>query len=97
VEFPYKGGRAMVELSTIPAIDITRRLDYLIAYPHGCIEQIVSGAFPQLYIADIMDCDAKRLDEIEYNVKSTLERLSRYQLSNGGFAYWSGSPEISEW
>lgn len=97
VEFPYKGTKALVELSTIPAIDLSRRLEYLISYPHGCIEQIVSGAFPQLYIGNIMNCDAEKTQMMEYNVKSTLDRLRQYQLSSGAFAYWSGSSDASNW
>lgn len=39
-------GTARLELSSIPPIDLSRRLEYLVRYPHGCIEQITSGAFP---------------------------------------------------
>ncbi len=41
-------GSAKLELSSIPSADLTRRMEYLVRYPHGCIEQITSGAFPQL-------------------------------------------------
>ncbi|MBL7775502.1 MAG: hypothetical protein JNK89_05835, partial [Saprospiraceae bacterium] len=41
---------AVIELSTLPPINLSRHLEYLIQYPHGCIEQTVSGAFPQLYV-----------------------------------------------
>ena len=38
-----------LEVSSIPPVDIERRLHYLIQYPHGCIEQTTSAVFPQLY------------------------------------------------
>ena len=42
---------AYLEVSGIPPIDAERRLQYLINYPHGCIEQITSTVFAQLYLA----------------------------------------------
>ena len=90
-------GSAKLELSSIPAIDLTRRLEYLVRYPHGCIEQITSGAFPQLFLPAIMECDHQMLQDIDRNIKSVLSRLGGYQLSNGSFAYWSGGSYTSDW
>jgi len=42
--------RAVLEVSSIPAINLSKQLEYLIKYPHGCIEQTTSAAFPQLYV-----------------------------------------------
>ena len=88
-------GTARLELSSIPPIDLSRRLEYLVRYPHGCIEQITSGAFPQLYLHSIAECDEEMLQDS--NIKSVLSRLGGYQLSNGAFAYWSGGTSPSEW
>ena len=90
-------GTARLELSSIPPIDLSRRLEYLVRYPHGCIEQITSGAFPQLYLHSIAECDEEMLQDIDRNIKSVLSRLGGYQLSNGAFAYWSGGTSPSEW
>ena len=90
-------GTARLELSSIPPIDLSRRLEYLVRYPHGCIEQITSGAFPQLYLHSIAECDEEILQDIDRNIKSVLSRLGGYQLSNGAFAYWSGGTSPSEW
>lgn len=90
-------GTAKLELSSIPSIDLTRRLEYLVRYPHGCIEQITSGAFPQLYLPAIMECDNQTLQDIDRNIKSVLSRLGGYQLYNGSFAYWSGGTYSSDW
>lgn len=53
-----ENGEAKLELSSIPPLDLSRRLEYLVRYPHGCIEQITSGAFPQLYLPSVVECDA---------------------------------------
>ena len=92
-----ENGKAKLELSSIPPIDLSRRLEYLVRYPHGCIEQITSGAFPQLYLPSVVECDANMLQDIDRNVKSVLSRLGSYQLSDGAFAYWSGNTSRSEW
>lgn len=90
-------GSAKLELSSIPSADLTRRMEYLVRYPHGCIEQITSGAFPQLYLPAVMECDVRTLQDIDRNVKSVLSRLGGYQLYNGSFAYWSGGSNSSDW
>ncbi len=33
--------KATLEISSVPPMNLQKRLDYLIEYPHGCIEQIV--------------------------------------------------------
>ena len=37
--------KAKIEISSVPTIDFSRRLDYLIQYPHGCVEQTTSARF----------------------------------------------------
>ncbi|NJK96508.1 MAG: hypothetical protein HC905_17755 [Bacteroidales bacterium] len=56
--------KATLEISSIPAIDLSRRLGYLISYPHGCAEQTTSGAFPQLFLDKFTELDdlAKETD-----------------------------------
>ena len=86
-----------VELSVLPLINLSTRLSYLITYPHGCIEQITSGGFPQLYIPDIVKLSPAELDEVKRNVMSVIERYPTYQTTSGGFAYWPGNREPSAW
>jgi len=89
--------KARLEVSSFPSIDFNRRLDYLIQYPHGCVEQTTSSVFPQLYLADIADIDQNRKNKIQSNVTAAIRRLQGFQTGNGGFAYWSGQPEPDEW
>lgn len=87
-----------VELYRVFPMNLNKRMHYLLTYPHGCIEQITSAAFPQLYVAQLMDLDNTRKAEIEGNIKTCLTRLKNYQLSNGGFAYWENeSQQVTEW
>ncbi|MFP2995283.1 MG2 domain-containing protein [Spongiivirga sp. MCCC 1A20706] len=88
---------AQVEFSTLPPMDFTRRMEYLIRYPHGCVEQTTSSVFPQLYLADIFDMDYKKKQEIEKNVKNGIKRLSHFQQPNGGMSYWIGENTANDW
>ncbi len=88
---------AILEVSGIPPIDAGRWLRYLIAYPHGCIEQITSAAFPQLFLSDVMELDEKSKAATEANVKAGISKLQSFQMSGGGFAYWPGYQQINFW
>ncbi len=88
---------ASVEVSTIPPVNLGERLKYLIDYPHGCIEQTTSSAFPQLYLSKIMDLDENFKKEIKKNVRATIKRISMFKTSSGGFSYWPGQSDASGW
>ncbi len=88
---------AMLEVSSIPAIDFGRRLKYLLDYPHGCLEQTTSGAFPQLYLADVMELDEKAQRKATDNIRSAIARIATFQNPGGGFGYWPGANESDAW
>ncbi|WP_372339329.1 alpha-2-macroglobulin [Flavobacterium sp. MFBS3-15] len=89
--------KAGLEVSSFPSIDFNRRLDYLIQYPHGCVEQTTSGVFPQLYLADIADIDLARKTKIQKNITAGIQKLSQFQVADGGFAYWPGQGNPDDW
>jgi uncharacterized protein YfaS (alpha-2-macroglobulin family) len=89
--------KGSLELSTLPPINLGERLKYLIEYPHGCIEQTTSAAFPQLYISDLMDLDENFNRVTSANVKAALLRLKQFQTISGGFGYWPGDARPDEW
>ncbi|WP_114490939.1 alpha-2-macroglobulin family protein [Candidatus Ulvibacter alkanivorans] len=88
---------ATLEFSTAPPMDFNKRLSYLIQYPHGCIEQTTSGAFPQLYLADIFDLTFERKKTIEQNVTTAIQRLANFQVASGGLSYWPGERAPDYW
>nr|WP_220485182.1 MG2 domain-containing protein [Flavobacterium sp. SOK18b] len=89
--------KTKLEVSSMPTINLNGRLQYLIQYPHGCVEQTTSSVFPQLYLNDIMDLDATRQQLIQKNVTAGITRLGGFQLSNGGMAYWQGGTVADDW
>jgi len=79
--------KATLVLSTMPNLSADERLDYLIHYPYGCLEQTVSSVFPQLYIDKITDLDSKKKQEITNNINDGIKRLAQFAM-NQGFSYW---------
>jgi len=88
---------ATVEFSTLPPMDFTGRLQYLIRYPHGCLEQTTSGVFPQLFLADIFDLTPQKKKEVQSNIESGIKRLGNFQQPNGGMSYWMGENTANDW
>ena len=89
--------KTVLEVSSFPGVNLTQRLGYLIAYPHGCSEQLTSGAFPQLFLADFVTLSKEKADEVNRNVSATISKLYENQLSNGGFTYWKGGKYADDW
>jgi uncharacterized protein YfaS (alpha-2-macroglobulin family) len=81
---------ARLEVSALPPINLDNRLQYLIGYPHGCLEQVTSAAFPQLYLSALVELDPNQRLQTENNIRAGLARLRSFQHSSGGFAYWPG-------
>lgn len=88
---------ATVEFSTMPPMDFSRRLQYLVQYPHGCLEQTTSSVFPQLFLQDIFDLTFKKKQEIQSNIENGIKRLGHFQRPNGGMSYWMGENTANDW
>ncbi len=88
---------AVLEISSVPPLNVSKRLSELINYPHGCVEQIVSAAFPQLFLQNIETLSESEQKKVEAHVKAALQKLSTFQTNEGAFAYWPGSHDADEW
>jgi uncharacterized protein YfaS (alpha-2-macroglobulin family) len=86
-----------LEISTIPSLNLAKRLRYLIDYPHGCIEQTTSAVFPQLVLNQLTDLKSSQQAEIDRNIKAGINRIKGFQASDGGFSYWPGAAQSDEW
>ncbi|MCK5337940.1 MAG: alpha-2-macroglobulin, partial [Bacteroidales bacterium] len=90
------GNTAVLEVSSLLPIDLDRRLNYLIRYPHGCLEQTISGAFPQLYIPALIETTDAMNKRITAHIRSALNKLIRFQTSDGSLTLWPGG-RSSDW
>lgn len=89
--------KATLEVSAIPALNLSKRLGYLVQYPHGCVEQTTSSVFPQLYLGMLMDLSAQQKAEAERNIKAGIARLNGFQVQSGGLSYWPDGGEPDDW
>jgi alpha-2-macroglobulin len=91
--------RASIRISPMPGITFGHRLEYLIRYPYGCMEQTMSAVFPQLYLKHIfeptdVESESRRIDA---NIDAGIQRLQRFRTPDGGFGYWPGATTTDEW
>jgi hypothetical protein len=84
----YKEFRKLdATVSALP-LGLAHGLDsYLKNFPYGCSEQITSGAFCRLMLADETDFGLSRA-EINKQLDYTFGVLRRRQNDQGGFGYW---------
>ncbi len=89
--------KAVVEVSSIPAINLEKRLQYLIQYPHGCIEQTVSSVFPQLVLNQLMELSDYQKAQVDLNIRKAIEKIKSFQARDGGYSYWPNEANSDEW
>ncbi len=102
IKIPGQGvtgsNHASLTINRGPKIELGRRINWLIHYPYGCIEQTVSSVFPQLYLkkflTGIIGAEAAEKDIDKY-INAGIKRLYKFQLVSGAFSYWPGGHEPS--
>jgi hypothetical protein len=89
-----------LRISPLPVVHFASKLEYLLHYPYGCVEQTTSSAFPLIYFADLAkELDPKlfaKSDPASY-VRAGIRRLATMQLYSGGFGMWPGSDQLEIW
>lgn len=89
--------KAILTISAFTPINLSERLDYLITYPYGCLEQTVSAAFPQLYLSDFVSLNEEGKSRIRRNILDAINKIALFQLPGGGFSYWPGLSSIDQY
>ncbi|MCL2801177.1 MAG: MG2 domain-containing protein [Treponema sp.] len=99
LEYPGRNGTntLIASFSRLPPLNMEKRLEFLVNYPHGCLEQTVSSAFPQLYLDKVLQLSDSRRTEIRTNINGGIERVLGMQLMSGGFSYWPGETNVNDW
>jgi alpha-2-macroglobulin len=96
---PATESRSLV-VSRSPVLQFAEHLEYLVQYPHGCTEQIVSAAFPQLYFGDIsemMQNDETGQSFANANVQEAIRSIKMRQLYSGGLTLWESGGQEHWW
>ncbi|MGQ9622224.1 MAG: alpha-2-macroglobulin family protein [Candidatus Caldatribacteriaceae bacterium] len=78
-------------LSATPDADVSRIASFLWAYPYGCLEQTVSGAWVALLLPEYLrDIDPLLVgpQSAEKALSRRLRRILSLQAYDGGFSFW---------
>ncbi|MDC0671410.1 alpha-2-macroglobulin family protein [Nannocystis radixulma] len=73
--------------------ELGARLQYLLDYPHGCVEQTTSSTLPLLAARDILPrigVGGMTREELDKRIHVGLKRLASMRTSSGGLGYWPG-------
>jgi len=91
-------GEQILTIAKSPLLQFSARLESLVQYPYGCVEQTTSRGFPLIYLQEILDFQAKKTDKQapEY-VQEAIARLATMQTPKGGFGMWPGDDEDAPW
>lgn len=82
-------------LSRSPLMQFAGKLNELVRYPHGCMEQTISKAFPQLYYYDLFESlfpDKNAGSNAHENVKEAIYKIHNRRISSGALSYWYSRP-----
>ncbi len=94
-------GRIDLEFSTTPLVAAAGSIDFLLSYPHGCVEQTTSSLMPWLAVLDLSPVIPRfaKMDKkkVAAAIQAGADRLLSMQLPDGSFAYWPGSKESVPW
>ena len=98
----FKPGTESMGLRIAPAglLEFTGSLQYLLQYPHGCLEQTTSKLFPLLYFEEFAkgaDFYEFRSSTPRYFLREGIDKIERMQLENGYFSYWSGGEDVNRY
>lgn len=88
---------ATVAVSSLPPLNISERMRYLIRYPHGCVEQTTSAIFPQIWLSNITELSEAQKSDIQKNVTAAIIKYRGFQQASGNFSYWPGGGYTNDW
>lgn len=87
---------ASITAMTLPPIHMEQRLNELLEYPFGCLEQTTSSAFPLLYLSSISDLNAQKSALIKTKIQQSIQRILSME-NNGQLAYWPDGNYYHSW
>lgn len=96
--FHPDGLSVRLEASTNDVLGMDRRMRELIGYPHGCLEQTLSRAIPQLYLAELFpEMSGPDRDSARGFVKAAVQKLRTFQKPSGLLALWPHESNPHNW
>jgi uncharacterized protein YfaS (alpha-2-macroglobulin family) len=94
ISLPAERSNGVLDISVAdtPLSELKDAVQWLMEYPHGCIEQTTSGTYPLIVLADLLPAIGVSLsrDEIRHYAEAGVKRLSTFPTSSGGFGFYPG-------
>lgn len=94
-----RDGKLEISLAPTLLADMVDTLDYLVQYPHGCVEQTMSRFLPLIKVTQILkkfNIHRPKLEKkIPGYVEAGMKRLLQLQRSDGGWG-WNGNGSTHE-
>ena len=93
-------GLTTLTVAGTPVADLVPAVNFLLNYPHGCLEQVVSRAWALLAVPEAVrmtDPELISQPEILNKLSSCISALQTMQLYNGSFASWPGEMRSNDW
>lgn len=94
-------GDITLEFSRSPLAEAAGSVDFLLSYPHGCVEQTTSSLMPWFAVNSLKDIVPSFANVPEEKVRAAIQkgvdRLVSMQLPDGGFGYWPGATQEADW
>ena len=87
----------MMEVSSMQPINSAQRMEYLDAYPYGCVEQITSSIFPLLYLGDMVSLSDKQRESAKSKILLVMSKYKNYSIPDGSLGLWEGSSYTNMW
>ena len=86
-----------IQISNTVLVGTDASLDYLVQYPHGCLEQTSSRLLAAILAKDLGDLAGLDRDpaELDALIDAGLARIELFEHASGGYAYWPGQKEPS--
>ncbi|MEO8572428.1 MAG: MG2 domain-containing protein [Pyrinomonadaceae bacterium] len=80
------------ELNIYPNLfsHVAESVEGMLHRPYGCGEQTISSTYPNLMILKFVKTDSALRKKAEKYLQKGYERLTGYQIADGGFTYWGG-------
>jgi uncharacterized protein YfaS (alpha-2-macroglobulin family) len=99
-EFIKDTDKVKIVISSFPEVKFTKSLQYLLEYPHGCLEQTTSSVFPLLYFNNLAKAAEPELFEANsasYFIDEGISKIISMQQDYGAFSYWPQTYYINHW
>lgn len=95
-----KGADYKLVVGTNPLLEWGGQLGFLVQYPYGCTEQVVSAAFPQLYHSELaaqLQANNGTGVNTNENIQEAIRKIKLRQLYNGALTMWEAQGQPHWW